>query len=116
MTPLDAHKYAHKHKVDIWEGPGYLARKKEKSFDGFGWHDSLMMSFRGPAHYRSYLKENNLVEAGANDCLTEDKFTKPLWDEDLIRKCVQQYGIQIDSILAEALISGELDYPDEADL
>jgi len=114
MTPTEAHKYTHKHKIDIWEGPGYIERKKEKSFDGFGWHDSLLMSFRGPAHYRAYLKEHNMVEVDANDCPVEQKYNKPIWDEELIRKCINQYGIQIDSILAEALMRGELDYPDQA--
>ena len=62
MTPLDAHKYANKHKVDIWEGPNYIKGKKEKDWDGFGYHSGLMMSFKGPRHYREYLKEHNMVD------------------------------------------------------
>lgn len=114
MTPIEAHKYANKHKIDIFSGPGYIKQKREKAFDGFGWHDSLRMSFRGPAHYRSYLKEHGLVEAGILDRPSEQVFKKPLWDEELIRKCNTHYGLEIGGVLAEALIKGELDYPDEA--
>lgn len=114
MTPVEAHKYKERLKIDIMSGPGYIERKREKSFDGFGWHDSLRMSFKGPAHYRSYLKENGLVEAGMNDKPRESEFKKPIWDEDLIRKCNSQYGLDIGGVLAEALMKGELDYPDEA--
>jgi hypothetical protein len=113
MTPIEAHKYAHKHKIDIKHGPNYIEGKKEKSFDGFGWHDSLMMNFRGPAHYREYLKEHNMVEASVNDCPMESKYVKPVWDEDLIRKA-NSYGMDIGSVLAEALLNGELDYPEDA--
>lgn len=112
MTPTEAHKYKQKHMVDIVHGPGYLERKREKSFDGWGWHDSLLMNFRGPAHYRQYLKENGLVEAGMNDKPIEGDFKKPLWDEDLIRKAIS-YGLDIPGQLAEALLKGELDYPED---
>lgn len=113
MTPVEAHRYSHKHKIDILQGPGYAEGKREKSFDGFGWHDSLRMSFRGPRHYREYLKEHNLVEAGLNDRPSEKDFSKPIWSEELIRKTVNEYSIDIGSVLAEALLAGELDYPED---
>lgn len=113
MTPIDAHRYADKHKIDIWHGPGYIKAKKEKEFDGFGWHDSLQMSFKGPRHYREYLKQNGMVEASVNDKPVEQVAKKPIWDEALIRKCVNEYKIEIGSVLAEALLSGELDYPED---
>lgn len=113
MTPIEAHKYKERLKIDIWQGPGYRQGRREKSFDGFGWHDSLQMSFKGPRHYREYLKEHGMVEASVNDKPTEGKFEKPLWDEELIRKCINEYKIDIGSVLAEALLSGELDYPED---
>lgn len=113
MTPIEAHKYAHKLKIDITHGPNYIKGEKQKSFDGFGWHDSLQMSFKGPRHYREYLKEHGMVEAGINDRPVEQVANKPIWDEGLIRKCINQYGIDIPGRLAEALLSGELDYPED---
>lgn len=113
MTPVEAHKYKERLKIDILHGPGYVQGKREKSFDGFGWHDSLQMSFKGPNHYRSYLKEHGMVEASVNDRPTEGKYQKPLWDEEMIRKCINVYKIDIGSVLAEALMSGELDYPED---
>jgi hypothetical protein len=111
MSPIEAHKYAHRKMIDIFQGPGYVKAKREKAFDGFGFHDSLQMNFKGPAHYRQYLKENNMHEASVNDKPMEEKYTKPIWDEDLIRKA-NSYGLDIGSVLAEALLSGELDYPE----
>lgn len=113
MNPVEAHRYKERLKIDIFEGPGYQAQKRQKAFDGFGWHDSLRVNFRGPAHYRTYLKENNLHEAGLGDRPTEHEYKPPRWDEDLIRQMVQN-GMEIGSVLAEALLSGELDYPEDA--
>ena len=112
MTPIDAHKYKEKHKVDIFDGPGYIQAKKEKGFDGFGWHSGLQMSFKGPAHYRQYLKENNLHEAGLNDCPVDKDFTPPIWNEELIRKAINVHGLEIGSVMAEALLKGEMKWPD----
>lgn len=112
MTPTEAHKYANQHKVDILRGPGYTEGKREKSFDGWGWHDSLRMNFKGPGHYRQYLRENGLVEAGIGDKPSEHKYEPPVWTEDLIRRAVNVHGIEIGSVMAEALMSGELDFPD----
>jgi len=113
MTPIEAHKYAHKLKIDIFQGPNYIEGKREKSFDGFGWHSGLLRSFKGPKDYRDYLKANNMVEAGLNDRPNGEPFKKPLWDEDLIRKA-NSHGLDIGSVLAEALLAGHLDYPEEA--
>ena len=115
MTPIEAHKYAHKHKIDIFHGPNYIEGKKEKSFDGFGWHSGLLRSFKGPKDYRDYLKANNMVEAGLNDCPIEGDFKKPLWDEELIWRAINVHKLEIGSVLAEALLSGKLDYPEDAE-
>lgn len=113
MTPIEAHKYKEKLKIDILHGPGYREAKREKSFDGFGWHDGLQMSFKGPRHYREYLKANGMVEASIGDKPVEQVINRPIWDESLIRKCVNEYKIDIGSVLAEALLSGKLDYPED---
>lgn len=112
MTPIEAHKYKERLKIDIWQGPGYEKGKREKSFDGFGWHDSLRMHFKGPRHYREYLKEHNMHEASIDDRPTGQDYEPPIWTEELIRKAINEYKIEIGSVLAEALLSGELDWPD----
>lgn len=112
MTPVDAHKYAHRKMIDIIHGPNYIQGKKEKSFDGWGWHDGLLRSFKGPKDYRDYLRANNMVEASIGDKPSEWKNNKPIWTEELIRKCNREYGMEIGDNLAEALLRGELDYPD----
>ena len=113
MTPVEAHQYKERLKIDILQGPGWEKARRQKSFDGFGFHDGLRMTFKGPAHYRQYLKENNLHEAGLGDRPTEHEYKPPRWDEDLIRQMVQN-GMEIGSVLAEALLNGELDYPEDA--
>ena len=113
MSPLDAHKYANRKKINIFHGPGWEKAKREKSFDGWGMHDSLRVVFRGPAHYRAYLKEHNLVEAGLGDRPKEHEYKPPRWDEDLIRLAIRE-GVEIGSVLAEALLKGELDFPEDA--
>jgi len=113
MTPIEAHKYANKLKIDIWEGPGFIKGKKEKGFDGFGWHDSLRMSFRGPRHYREYLKEHNMHEASINDCPMVEEYDPPVWTEELLRKAINHHGVSIGGVLAEALLKGEIDWPEE---
>lgn len=113
MTPVEAHQYSFRKKIEITNGPGYRKEEKEKSFDGWGWHSGLLMNFRGPNHYRSYLKEHGMVEAGFNDRPTEQKFRKPVWDEKLIKKAFD-LGVlnSTDGRLIEALLNGELDWPD----
>ena len=113
MTPVEAHQYKERLKIDILHGPGWEKARRQKSFDGFGYHDGLRVTFRGPAHYRQYLKENNLVEAGLGDRPKEQEYTPPRWDEDLIRLAIRE-GVEIGSVLAEALMSGELDFPEDA--
>lgn len=114
MTPIEAHKYAHRKKINITYGPNYVAGKREKSFDGWGWHDGLQRAFKGPKDYRDYLRANGLVEASINDRPMEEKYNKPVWTPDLIRRMNQEYNMGIEDRLAEALLSGELDYPDGA--
>lgn len=113
MSPIEAHKYKERLKIDILHGPGYVQGKREKSFDGFGWHSGLLRSFKGPKDYRDYLREHNLVEAGLGDRPSEYVYKKPLWDENIIRKAISE-GVEIGSVLAEALLSGELDFPEDA--
>lgn len=112
MTPVEAHKYSNRLKIDILQGPGYVQGRREKSFDGFGWHDGLRRSFKGPRDYRDYLKAHGLVEASLNDKPVEKEFDKPIWTEELIRKSVRDYGLEIGSVMAQALLNGELDWPD----
>jgi hypothetical protein len=112
MTPVEAHKYKERLKIDIWEGPGYHEGRREKSFDGFGWHDGLLRSFKGPKDYRDYLKENNLVEAGLNDRPVHKDFTPPTWTEELIWKAINVHKIEIGGLMAEALLKGEMKWPD----
>lgn len=113
MSPIEAHKFAHKHKLTILRGPNYIKGKKEKEFDGWGWHSSLQRSFKGPADYRQYLKANNMHEVDIGDRPCEGKYEPPVWNEDLIRKAINEYKIPIGSVMAEALLSGELDFPEE---
>jgi hypothetical protein len=114
MTPIEAHQYARRKMIDILQGPGYEKGKREKEFDGFGWHSGLLMSFKGPAHYRQYLKENNMHEASINDRpMLEENYEPPVWNEELLRKAINEHGLQIGSVLAEALLNGELDWPEE---
>jgi hypothetical protein len=114
MTPIEAHKYSHKLKIDILEGPNYRAGKKEKSFTGWGYHDSLNMVFRGPGHYREYLRENGMEEWGDSDFPQYKESSPPLWDDVLIKKAVD-LGIYMPGRLVEALKSGEIDYPEDAE-
>lgn len=112
MNPLEAHKYSHRRKINILRGPGYIEGRREKSFDGWGWHDSLQRSFRGPKDYRDYLRANGLVEASVKDKPVEQQLDSPVWTEELVRKAINEFGIDIGSVMAEALISGEMDWPD----
>lgn len=113
MTPVEAHQYKERLKVDILHGPGWVKAQREKSFDGYGFHSGLLRSFKGPNDYRTYLKANNLVEAGLGDRPKEHEYKTPKWDEDLIRLAIRE-GVEIGSVLAEALLSGELDFPEDA--
>jgi hypothetical protein len=113
MTPLEAHKYAHRKNLRVVGGPGYKEGKKERSFAGWGWHDTLKMSFRGPNHYREYLKEHNMVEWGSSDCPQYKEVTPPVWNDETLRMAAQQ-GIEIGSVLADALKSGAIQWPDQA--
>lgn len=112
MTPIEAHRYKERLKIDIIEGPNYVQGRREKSFDGFGWHDGLMRTFKGPKDYRDYLKEHDLVEAGLNDRPEDKEFTPPIWTEELIWKAINVHKLQIGSVMADALLSGSLDWPE----
>lgn len=111
MTPIEAHKYAHKKILKILKGPNYEAGRKRKTFDGWGWHDSLQMSFRGPKHYRAYLSAHGLEEWGDSEAPQYNEYEKPIWDDDMIRKAVG-HGIEIGSVMAKALKSGEIGFPE----
>ncbi len=113
MTPVEAHGYAHKHKIDIWEGPAYQNGRRER-FTGWGWHAALQRSFKGPNDYKTYLRENNLTEAGNERAPLWQEPEKPIWTEELLRKAVREYGLDISDSLGDALLRGELDYPEDA--
>lgn len=113
MTPVEAHKYKYKKMIDIVSGPNYQSGKQQRTFDGWGYHDSLKRVFKGPNDYRSYLRENNLIEVGNEGPVIQKDYDPPIWNEDLLRKAAS-YGIEIGSVMAEALLSGELDYPEGA--
>jgi hypothetical protein len=98
--------------IDILEGPNYQSGKPQRSFDGWGYHDSLKMVFKGPAHYREYLRANNLIEAGNEKAPLYKEYEPPIWNEELIRKAINVHGIEIGSVLAEALLSGETEWPE----
>jgi hypothetical protein len=112
MTAVEAYRYCFKKKIDIVDGPGYKPGRIKKTFDGYGLHSSLGVVFRGPSHYRQYLKEHNIEELAESDYPQYKEKEKPVWTEELIRKAINEYNIPIGSILAEALLSGEVDYPD----
>ena len=111
MTPVDAHRYSHRKKIRILKGPNYNGGKQVKTFDGFGWHDGLNMAFRGPKHYRSYLKEHGLEEWGNEKPPVYSEESPPIWDDVLIKKVVDS-GIEVGSVLAKALKEGTVNFPE----
>ena len=113
MTPPEAHRYANRKSLRILQGPNYDGGKKKEDFSGWGWHPTLQMHFRGPRHFAEYLKENNLVIAGQLEPPKYKEYTPPIWTEDLIRRAINVHGIQIGSVMAEALLSGKLEFPEE---
>ena len=111
MTPIDALRYSQKKMIRILKGPNCSGGRQIKKFDGFGWHDTLKMSFRGPKHYREYLKENHIEEWGNCNPPSYSEESPPLWDDSLIKKTVDA-GINIGSVLADALKKGEVSFPE----
>lgn len=111
MTPTDAIKYSKRKMIKILHGPNIEKGRQQKGFDGFGWHDTLKMSFRGPRHYRDYLKANGIEEWGNEMPPKYTEANPPLWTEETIRMAVS-HGVEIGSVLAEALKSGELAFPE----
>lgn len=113
MKPIEAHKYALRKMINIVSGPNYAEGKRQKSFDGFGWHSGLQRNFKGPRDYRDYLKANGIEEWG--DC-DPPKFTEespPYWNDETLKKA-SSCGMEIGSVLAEALKSGKLKFPEDA--
>ena len=107
MTPEEAHRYSHKRKLKILKGPNYSNGRQRIAFNGFGWHDSLKMNFRGPKHYRAHLKEKGLEEWGNEQPPLNDNGRGNYWTDETIRKAVQN-GFEIDGELAKAMLSGEV--------
>lgn len=77
---------------------------KDRTFDGWGWHDGLNMFFRGPNHYRSYLKEQGLIEVGNDPFPTQKRANNidEFFSEDLLRETAQITG-GLDGQLIKAL-------------
>ena len=111
MTPIDALRYSQKKMINILKGPNYSGGRQIKKFDGFGYHDTLKMSFKGPKHYREYLRENKIEEWGNCNPPVYTEESPPLWTEAMIKKAVEA-GINIGSVLADALIKGEVSFPE----
>ncbi len=112
MTPPEAFRYSYTKKIKIIQGPNYQNGKQIKRFDGFGYHDGLQRSFKGPKDYRDYLKANGIEEWGSENPPVYSENNPPVWTEELIRKAINEHKIEIGSILAEALLSGEVQFPE----
>lgn len=113
MTAVEAHRYATRKFLKIVSGPGFQDGRRKERFTGWGYHDSLQRTFKGPNDYRTYLRANGLVECGD---LSAPQFTEPdppVWDDEMLKKA-SDLGIQIGSVLAEALKSGEVLFPEQA--
>ena len=111
MTPPEAHKYAERKNLKIISGPGYVEGQRKETYRGWGYHDTLQKTFKGPRDYRDYLRANGLIECGD---LSSPQFTKPkptYWTDETIKLAIG-HGIEIGSVLAEALKKGELDFPE----
>ena len=68
------------------------AMLKDRTFDGWGWHDGLLMNFRGPNHYRAYLKGNGLIEAGNAPPPQHKEETPKFWDDQALRDAANIAG------------------------
>jgi hypothetical protein len=82
---------------------------KDKLFDGWGWHDGLSMTFKGPNHYRAYLREQGLIEVG-NDPFPKQESTlaeKEFFTDDMLRATAQITG-GLDGQLVNALKDGDV--------
>jgi len=111
MTPIDAHRYATRKNIKILSGPGYIEGRRKEPYKGWGYHDTLKRVFKGPGDYRDFLRRNGLMECGD---LSAPQYTAPrapYWTDETIKMAID-HGIEIGSVLAEALKSGKLDFPD----
>lgn len=113
MTPIEAHRYAHRHKIDVVSGPNYVEGRKQRSFDGWGWHNSLNRFFKGPNDYRTFLRANGMEEWGDADCPQYKEVRPPIWTDETLRMCAS-HGLEIGSVMGEALKKGLIDWPEEA--
>lgn len=110
MTPIDAHKYAHKKKIKIIEGVNYSGGRQKKSFDGWGYHESLKKVFRGPKDYKAYLKKNGIEEWGNENPPKYTEESPPVWDDAMLKRC-WELGIEVSSREADALKKGLVKFP-----
>lgn len=95
-TPQEAQTYSIENGVEITQD-GYnqsrgTRKKKQKAFDGFGYHDSLKMNFRGPKHYREYLKENGLHESGSSAPPQYKEEKTEFWDDETVKQTAEIAG------------------------
>lgn len=111
MTPVEAMKYSYNHKTKILHGPNIENHKPVERYIGWGWCHELGMNFKGPAEYKAYLKANKIEIWDQENPPQFTEESPPVWTEELIRKTVQEHKVEIGSVLAEALLSGELDFP-----
>jgi len=91
---------------------GKSISKQRKEFDGFGWHDGLNMSFKGPKDYKAYLKRENLIEAG-NEAPPQYKDPEVNLIDDQLLADAAKAGIKVSGQEAEALKSGKYQKSEE---
>lgn len=85
---------------------GACLPKKQAGFDGFGWHDGLNMSFKGPKDYRDHLKREGLIEMGDAPPPQKKEVDTPLIDDETLKE-LSQSGLKVSDNEAKALKSGE---------
>jgi hypothetical protein len=85
---------------------GAALTRQRKEFDGFGWHNGLNMNFKGPKHYREYLKSEGLAEYGNEKPPQQKEVETPIVD-DATLKDFAKAGLKVSGREATALKSGE---------
>ena len=85
---------------------GQAIKRQRKTFDGFGWHDGLNMQFKGPKHYREYLKQEGLIEHGNEGPPQHKEAEAPPIDDETLKEFAKA-GLKVSGREAAALKTGE---------